>query len=118
MTKFILLCVTLDLSDNLKRNALEFLIVKNPNEPLRHQENLLGLIYTVHYFLIATAIPLIATNGLHITQWKCSHYAPVTISPTAIQPIISENKSQSQIVQCERALRNGVGMVASQSSFG
>ena len=56
------------------------------------------------FFLIATAIPLIATNGLHGTQWKCSHYATVTTSPTPIQPIMSKSKSQSQIAQCERAL--------------
>ena len=57
------------------------------------------------FFLIATAIPLIATNGFHRTQWKCSHYATMTTSPTPIQPIMSKNKSQSQIAQCERALK-------------
>ena len=57
------------------------------------------------FFLIATAIPHNATNGLYRTQWKCSHYVTVTTSPTPIQPIMSKNKSQSQIVQCERALK-------------
>ena len=58
------------------------------------------------FFLIETAISLIATNGLYRTQWKCSHYATVTTSPAPIQPIISKNKSQLQIVQCERTLRD------------
>ena len=56
------------------------------------------------FFPIATAIPAIATNGLQRTQWKCSHYATATTSPTPMQPIVSKNKSLSQIVQCERAL--------------
>ena len=60
--------------------------------------------FTQCCFLIATAIPLIATNGLQRTQCKCSHYATVTTSLTPMQPIMSKNKSQSQIAQCERAL--------------
>ena len=28
-----------------------------------------------------TAIPFIAANELHRTQWKCSHYATATTSP-------------------------------------
>ena len=64
----------------------------------------LKLIHTVRFFLIATAIPLITTNGLYTTQWKCSHYATATTSPTPIQPIMSKNKSQSQIAKCEQAL--------------
>ena len=51
-----------------------------------------GLIHTMRFFLIATAILLIATNGLHRTQRKCSHYATAT-SPTSMQPIVSKNKS-------------------------
>ena len=39
-------------------------------------------VHSVHFFLIATAIPLVATNGLHWTQLKCSHYATATKSPT------------------------------------
>ena len=39
-----------------------------------------GLIHTVRFFLIATAIPLIATNGLHKTQWKCSQNATAKTS--------------------------------------
>ena len=61
-------------------------------------------VHTVRFFLIAIVIPSIATNGLHRTQWKCSHYATATTSPTPMQPIVSKNKSQSQIAQCERAL--------------
>ena len=61
-------------------------------------------VHTVRFFLIATAIPSITRNGLHRTQWKCSHYATATTSPTPMQPIVSKNKSQSQIAQCERAL--------------
>ena len=53
------------------------------------------------FFLIATVLPLIATNGLYRTQWKCYHYATVTTSPT---PIVSKNKSQLQIAQYEWAL--------------
>ena len=53
----------------------------------------LRLIYTAYFFLIATAILLIVTDGLHRTQWKCSHYATATTSP--IQPIINKNKLQS-----------------------
>ena len=58
----------------------------------------------MRFFLIATAIPLVTTNGLYRTQWKCSHYATMTTSPTPIQAIMSKNKLQSQITQCERAL--------------
>ena len=49
------------------------------------------------FFLIATAINPIATNGLYRTQWKCSHYASATTSPDPTQPIVSKTKSQSQI---------------------
>ena len=62
-------------------------------------------VHTVRFFLIATVILSIARNGLHRTQWKCSHYATATTSPTPMQPIVSKNESQSQIAQCERALR-------------
>ena len=53
---------------------------------------------------MATAILLIATNGLYRTQWKCSHHATATTS-SPICPIISKNKSQSQSekMQCEWA---------------
>ena len=37
--------------------------------------------YTVNFFLIATAIPLIATNGLSRTQWTCLHCATAINSP-------------------------------------
>ena len=57
----------------------------------------LGLVHTVRVFLIATAILLIATNVLSMTQWKCSHNVTATTSPTPIQPIMSKNISQSQI---------------------
>ena len=60
--------------------------------------------YTVRFFLIATAIPSIAKNGSHRTQLKCSYYATATTSPTPMQPIVSKNKLQSHITQCERAL--------------
>ena len=56
------------------------------------------------FFSIATVIHLITTNGLYRTQWKCSHCATVTTSPTPIHPIVRKNKSQLQIAQCERAL--------------
>ena len=36
-------------------------------------------------FLIVTMIPLIATNGLYMTELKCSHYASVTTSLTPKQ---------------------------------
>ena len=61
----------------------------------------------MRFSLIATAIPLITTNGLHRTKWKCSHYGTATTSLTPMQPIASKNRSQSQsekIAQCERAL--------------
>ena len=61
-------------------------------------------VHIVRFFLIATAILSITRNGLHRTQWKCSHYATATTSPTPMQPIVSKYKSQSQIAQCERAL--------------
>ena len=48
----------------------------------------LGHVHTVRLFPVVTAIPLIATNGLHRPQWKCSHCATVTASPAPIQPII------------------------------
>ena len=57
------------------------------------------------FFLNETAIPLIAMNGLHRTQRKCSHCAIAKTSPVDIQPIVSKNKSQSQVAQCDRALR-------------
>ena len=65
----------------------------------------------MRFFLIATSISSIATNGLHRTQWKCSHYATATTSPTSMQPIVSKNKSQSQIVQCEMTLRDILRML-------
>ena len=64
------------------------------------------------FFLIATAILLIATNGLHRTQWNCSHYVTATTLPTPIQPIMSKNKSQSQIAQCEWALNIRISLNA------
>ena len=67
---------------------------------------MLRFIHTVRFFLIATAIPLVAANGLYRIQWKCSHHATVTTSPAPIQSIVSKNKSQSQIAQWERAFRN------------
>ena len=50
---------------------------------------------------IVTAIPLITTNMLHRTQWRCSYYATATTSSVPMQPIVSKNKSHSQIVLCE-----------------
>ena len=44
---------------------------------------------------IATAISLIATNGLYRTRWRCSYYATATTSPAPMQPIVSKDKSQS-----------------------
>ena len=60
--------------------------------------------FTLRFFLIATAILLIATNGL--TRLKCSHYATVTISPTSISPLRAKtNRSGNhKVIQCERAL--------------
>ena len=63
----------------------------------------LWFIHTVHFFLIATAILLVEVNGLYRIQWKCSHYATATTSLAPFQPIVSKNKSQSQIAQCKRA---------------
>ena len=63
-------------------------------------------------FLIVTAIPHIATNGLYRTQRKCSHCATATTSPASIQLIVSKSKSQLRIAQCERALK-----VCNQCSF-
>ena len=57
------------------------------------------------FFQILIAIPLITTNGLYRTQWKCSHYATATTPPAFTQPIVSKSKLQLQIAQCERALR-------------
>ena len=57
------------------------------------------------FFPIATAISLIATYRLHRTQWQFSPYVTATTSPSPIEPIMSKNKLQSQITQCERALR-------------
>ena len=71
-------------------------------------EDILRPVHTVRFFLIATAIPSIAANGLHRTQWMCSHCANATTSPTPMQPIVSKNKSQPPIAQCERALTCGV----------
>ena len=62
--------------------------------------------FTLQFFLISTAILLIARNGLYRTQWKCSHYATATTSPSPIYPIVSRNKSQLQSeknAQCEWA---------------
>ena len=59
----------------------------------------------MRFFLIATAIHLIATNGLYRTQWKCSHCVTATTSPAPVQPIVRKNKSQLQIAQCERTLK-------------
>ena len=59
--------------------------------------------FTLHFFLIATAIPLITTNGLYRTQWKCSHYVTRATLLTVVQLIVSKNRSQSQIAQCRRS---------------
>ena len=56
----------------------------------------------MRFFLIATAIPHIAANGLYRTQWKCSHCVTPTTSPSSIQPIVNKNKSQLQVAQCLR----------------
>ena len=56
------------------------------------------------FFLNVTAIPLVTSNGLYRTQWKCSHYAIAKTLSTPTQPNMSKNKSQLQIAQCERAL--------------
>ena len=61
-------------------------------------------VHIVHFFLIATAFLSIARNGLHRTKWKRSHYATAITSPIPMQSIVSKNKSQSQIAQCELAL--------------
>ena len=58
----------------------------------------------MRFFLIATAIPIIENNG----QWKCSHYTTVTTSPVPVQPIASKTKSQLQIAQGERALKQSI----------
>ena len=76
---------------------------------LRHNHPNIGyyplrLIHTVRFFLIATAILLITTNGSYRTLWKCSHGATAKTLQAPIQPIMSKNKSHSQGVQCERAL--------------
>ena len=52
--------------------------------PPRNEILVWGLIHTVRFFLIATEIPFIATNGLHRTQWICSHYGTATTLPTVI----------------------------------
>ena len=49
----------------------------------------LRLVHTVRFFLIATAILIIAANGLYRTHWKCSHYATATTSPT---PYVAHHK--------------------------
>ena len=56
------------------------------------------------FFLISTAIHLIAANGLYRFQWKCSHCATTTTSPVPVQSNVRKNKSQLQIAQCERTL--------------
>ena len=52
--------------------------------------------FTLCFFVIATVILLIVTNGLYRTQWKYSHYVTAMTSPTPVLPIIRKNKSQSQ----------------------
>ena len=54
---------------------------------------------------IATATLLVTTNGLYRIQGKCSYCMTTTTSPTPMQPIISKNKAQSQIAQCEWTLK-------------
>ena len=53
----------------------------------------------MRFFLIATTIPSIATNGLHRTQCDCDN---ITNSHAAN---VNKNKSQSQIAQYKRALK-------------
>ena len=87
-------------------NPLVAITKISQSQSLSANRPLLWLIHTVRYFLIATAIPLVATNGLYRTQWKCSHYVTAIKSPVPIQPIISKNKSQSKSeknAQCKRA---------------
>ena len=54
--------------------------------------NQLRPVHTVRFFLIASAILLIATNGLYRTQWKCSHCTTVTASPPPMQTIVSKKQ--------------------------
>ena len=68
--------------------------------------HLLRPVHTVRFFLIATAILLIVTNALYRIQWKCSHCVTATTSPSLTQLIVSKNKSQLQIAQCERTFTN------------
>ena len=49
-------------------------------------------VHIVRFFLIATAILLITTNGLYRSKWKCSHFVTATTSPTPIQPIVSKKQ--------------------------
>ena len=61
----------------------DFLLPKNS----RREDNEEGgqrLVRAVQFFLIATSILHIATNGLYRTQWKCSHNAIATTLPTPI----------------------------------
>ena len=51
----------------------------------------------MRFFLIAIAIPFIATNGLYRTQWKCSHYVTATTSPVPVQPIVTKSNSLLQV---------------------
>ena len=57
----------------------------------------------MRFFLIATAIPLIATNGLYRTQWRCSHYATATTSPTPY----GAHYEQKQIAVANRTVWTG-----------
>ena len=91
--------------NNFQHQYKNYSAILSPQSMRTDQSFTLGLIHTVRFFLIATAILLIATNGLYRTQWKCSHSATATRSPTLMQLIMSKNKSQSQIAQCEQTLR-------------
>ena len=50
------------------------------------------------HYAIGIAIFLIATNGLYRFLWRCSQCPIATTSPSAVQHIVSKNKSQSEIV--------------------
>ena len=73
--------------------------------PARWDPALLGLIHTVRFFSNCDCDSSYRNKWVAQDSMEVFTYATVTTLPTPTQPIMSKNKSQSQIAQCEWALR-------------
>ena len=74
-------------------------------------------VHTVHFFLIAAAILLIVTNGLYRIQWKCSHCATVTTSPTPYVAHYKQETNRSRNQKKSHSVNKPLEVEAHQTSL-